>query len=323
MPGTVEDGDDEHTKGNASFISQFSVVWSCMPLYDCALGAADEFSAHGLRLPVLSGTAKLEEQRILLLQRRLADSEKQTKLLINRLSERNSTTHRGQSDISLLPPKGATAPGPSSHAPGAGHAHANTSLRPGRGDRVRKNQFEQALLDGAARAKQRVKDNQSANGREHSPDSGPHGVSREVSRVLNARSERAGGSRSHRGRASATGSESQDGSGDGDGSLVDGYSKSAALDSIERGPSESDLIAAVGKKGRDRKGRQKSEKDLPSVDENRRALGRTASGTEIDLETGLPKEQAKSTFSWFYAISFVILIIALVYASIIILNRYT
>lgn len=262
-------------------------------------------------------TAKLEEQRVSLLQRRLADSEKQTKMLINRLAERNNGTG------GVLPPKGAIGPGPSPHAPGAGHAHI--SLRGGRGDRMKKNQLEQALLDSASRAKQRIgKDNQSQTGRDHSPDSERQGVSREVSRALNARSERAGGSRSHKGRASLTGSESQEGSIDGDLSYADGYSKSAALDSVERGPSaESDLISAVGKKGRDKKGRQKSEKDLPSVDENRNAVGRTASGTEIDLETGLPKEQTKSSFSWFYAISFVVLIIALVYASIIILNRYT
>lgn len=269
-------------------------------------------------------TAKLEEQRVSLLQRRLADSEKQTKHLINRLAERNNgVVSRGQTESVLLPSKGAVGAGPSPLLPGAGHAH--TSLRAGRGDRMKKNQLEQALLDSASRAKHRVahRDGHSANGRDHSPDSDRRGVSREVSRVLNAKSERTGGPRSHKGRASLTGSDSQDGSADGDGSLVDGYSKSAAMDSVERAMSESDLVSAVGKKGRGKRGRQKNEDELPSVDETRTAVGRTSSGTEIDLETGLPREQAKSSFSWFYAISFVVLVIALVYASIIILNRYT
>jgi hypothetical protein len=52
------------------------------------------------------------------------------------------------------------------------------------------------------------------------------------------------------------------------------------------------------------------------------AVGRTESGTEIDLETGLPREESKS-FSWFYAICFVVLVVILVYASIIILQRCT
>ena len=52
------------------------------------------------------------------------------------------------------------------------------------------------------------------------------------------------------------------------------------------------------------------------------AVGRTESGTEIDLETGLPREESKS-FSWFYAICFVVLVVILVYASVIILQRYT
>ena len=37
---------------------------------------------------------------------------------------------------------------------------------------------------------------------------------------------------------------------------------------------------------------------------------------EIDLETGLPREESKS-FSWFYAICFVVLVVILVYASVI------
>jgi len=213
--------------------------------------------------------------------------------------------------------------GPSPSLPGAGHAH--TSLRAGRGERMKKNQMEQALIDSAARAKHRVatKDGHSANGRDHSPESDHRGVSREVSRGLNAKSERAGGPKSLRGRASFAGSDSQDGSVDGDGSLADGYSKSAAMDSVERAMSETDLVSAVGKKGRGKRGRQKNEDELPAVDETRTGVGRTSSGTEIDLETGLPREQAKSSFSWFYAIAFVVLMIALVYASIIILNRYT
>jgi hypothetical protein len=72
------------------------------------------------------------------------------------------------------------------------------------------------------------------------------------------------------------------------------------------------------------KRRGKSKRDLISVQEQTaEALGRTESGTEIDLETGLPKEDKKAGFSWFYAICFVILVAVLIYASIIILQRYT
>jgi len=247
-------------------------------------------------------TAKMDAQRVVLLQRRLADQEKQTKMLIDRLQGR---PQRGNSEPNMQPPAGANSTaGLTTHATGAGGL-------PRRSIRDQKNRLEQALLDSASRAKKKAGESKghSHHGKDGS-DQAATVLSRETSRA--PRSERNGGTKSHKGGGSLSSPRTSHG---GDGSNAgDGYSKSAALDSIDRQASDMNMSR---KKGR-------SKKDLVAVDEAAKfPLGRTDSGREIDLETGLPKEvKSQGSFSWFYAVGFVVLIAVLVYASVVILQRF-
>ena len=207
---------------------------------------------------------KMEAQRVALLQRRLAEQEKQTKMLMDRLNGRTGATTVAR------PGAGGAGNGASAHASGR---------RLGESDR--KHRFEQALIDSANRARRSV-----------------GGASREPSRE--------GDLTSHTGTGKSP-SPSPQGS---PRSAGEGYSKSAAIAGVERSNSELDALKK-GKKG----SKSSSKRDLPSI------LSRSHSGaTEQDLETGLPV--AKKSFSWMWAAAFVVLVVVLVYACVIILQRY-
>ena len=171
--------------------------------------------------------------------------------------------------------------------------------------RDQKHRFEEALMDSAARARARTE------ARRAGGDS-PH------RRSETGRSGWTENSGHHSPRSNTHDSDSAS-------HRDEGYSNDRAVDSIERGDS-----AAGGRGGghnHSGRGRRKSGKDaqpphLPGVDESK-TLARTSSGTEIDLETGLPKTAKTGGASWFYAIGFVVLVSVLIYASIIILQRYS
>lgn len=228
--------------------------------------------------------AKLEAQRVALLQRRLADQEKQTKMLLDRLQGRNSNP--SVQDLAPTNQNGIAG-------------------RRGR-DRDQKHRFEQVLIEKANRAKQRLSD-PNVNTREPRRSLGTDADPQEVSPRP--------GSASRRGR-SRSGSI---GSGDDATLHADGYSRDRAVDTIER----SDTASSADMKADIKRKRSKGNKDgpeLPAVDEKSKMI-RTESGTEIDLETGLPVQKKGSGFSWFYAIGFMIFLASVTYASIIILQR--
>ena len=231
-----------------------------------------------------------EELRIALLQRRLADQERQTKMLMDRLQGRSNTQ-------STLISEGSVPGGVQRKISGVPGAN--------RRGRDQKHRFEEALMDSAARARARTE------ARRAGGDS-PH------RRSETGRSGWTENSGHHSPRSNTHDSDSAS-------HRDEGYSNDRAVDSIERGDS-----AAGGRGGghnHSGRGRRKSGKDaqpphLPGVDESK-TLARTSSGTEIDLETGLPKTAKTGGVSWFYAIGFVVLVSVLIYASIIILQRYS
>ena len=219
-----------------------------------------------------------------LLQRRLADQEKQTKMLLDRLQGRSSNA--SIQDLTSTTQNGIAG-------------------RRGR-DRDQKHRFEQVLIEKANRAKQKVSDS-NVNTRESRRSVGTDGDHQEVSSRP--------GSAPRRGR-SRSGSI---GSVDDATTHADGYSRDRAVDTIERSDtaSSSDLRPDIKRK-RSKGGKDGTE--LPAVDEKSKMI-RTESGTEIDLETGLPVQQKGGGFSWFYAIAFMILLAVVTYASIIIFQR--
>lgn len=256
-------------------------------------GIADSFRPlQSMQYSSVRTSAKMEKQRLELLEKKLAEQEKQTKMLYERLGRGNT--------FSSLPPAGANGHGPTSHAAGAGHrrAPALASRRASEGTN-RKDRFEQLLMESAARAKEKTEQKKM---QAHDVQAGDEpALHRQSSKSISKKAPRS--ARSH-----------DNISFEGD-SVEEGYSKAAALDSIEQMPAD--------KEGGEKK-RGKSKRDLISVQEQTaEAVGRTESGAEIDLETGLPKEDKKSGFSWFYAVCFVILVAILIYASIIILQRYS
>ena len=240
--------------------------------------------------------AKLEKQRLELLERKLAEQEKQTKMLYERLGRNNS-----------MPPAGANGHGPPAHADGPGVRQGGTN---------RKDRFEQLLLESASRAKEKTEQRKTQAKDGHDGDAPT--LHKQMSHSTSYRKDGA-----DKGARSTRSVRSSDNASHGGASprhrpesvTAEGYSNSAAVDSIEHAPPDKE---AGGKK------RGKSKRELISVEEQTaEAVGRTKSGTEIDLETGLPREETKSGFSWFYAICFVVLVVILVYASVIILQRYT
>jgi hypothetical protein len=238
-------------------------------------------------------SAKLEKQRLELLEKKLAEQEKQTKMLYERLGRSNT--------FSGPPPASTNGHGPTAQATVAGHrrAPALANRRASEGAN-RKDRFEQLLMESAARAKEKT-EQKKMQAQDGQADDEP-ALHRQSSRSVSKKGPRS--ARSH-----------DNISNEGDAVAEEGYSKAAAVDSIEQMPAD--------KEGGEKR-RGKSKRDLISVQEQTaEALGRTESGTEIDLETGLPKEDKKAGFSWFYAICFVILVAVLIYASIIILQRYT
>jgi hypothetical protein len=241
-------------------------------------------------------SAKLEKQRLELLEKKLAEQEKQTKMLYDRLGRSNT--------FSGPPPAGANGHGPTAQATGAGHrrAPALANRRASEGTN-RKDRFEQLLMESAARAKEKTQQKKT-HAQDGQADDEP-ALHRQSSQSV-----------SKRGPRSARSARSHDNiSHEGDAVADEGYSKAAAVDSIEQPPAD---------KEDGEKKRGKSKKDLISVQEQtEKALGRTESGTEIDLETGLPEGTKQAQFSWFYAVCFVVLVAILIYASVIILQRYT
>jgi hypothetical protein len=249
---------------------------------------------------------KMEAQRVALLQRRLAEQEKQTKMLMDRLNGRTGATTVAR------PGAGGAGNGASAHASGR---------RLGESDR--KHRFEQALIDSANRAKSKMLSGETGKASTLSAQSARKEISQESCLSTAAKSGQLGpGGRSVGGASrehsregdltSRTGtckspSPSPQGS---PRSAGDGYSKSAAIAGVERSNSELDALKK-GKKG----SKSSSKRDLPSI------LSRSHSGaTEQDLETGLPV--AKKSFSWMWAAAFVVLVVVLVYVCVIILQRY-
>lgn len=230
---------------------------------------------------------KLEAQRVALLQRRLADQEKQTKMLLDRLHGRSSN--------------------PTAQTPTAIDAHA-ISMRRGR-DRDQKHRFEQVLIEKANRAKQKVADSST---RARQPRDSIESAADGLEASPRAHSATRGRTRSRSGSLGSADERLQH---------SDSYSRDRAVDSIERSDATPD---SNGQKAELKKKRSKNGKDasdLGAVDEQSKVM-RTPSGTEIDLETGLPVSDKKSGgFSWFYAIGFILFLGAVTYATTVILQR--